>query len=76
MRLEILLVSSRCLIFVNQPDFLLATSSLKALRKLQCSFTESFLKHLYFKVNMGKKVEVSVLFKTFWSLEFPQLSKL
>ena len=50
----------RCLIFVNHPDYLLATSSLKALVKLQSSFTEGLLKHWYFKVNMGKKVEVSL----------------
>ena len=36
MRLEI-----RCLIFVNQPDSLLATSSLKALVKLQSSLNLS-----------------------------------
>ena len=64
-RLNIWREPSRCLLFVNQPNFLLASSSLKALSKLLSSFTDGFpctyFKHLYLKVNLGQKVVLVLL---------------
>ena len=64
-RLNIWREPSRCLLFVNQPNFLLASSSLKALCKLLSSFTDGFpctyFKHLYLKVNLGQKVVLVLL---------------